>query len=46
VIRALLVPSLMMLMGKWNWWLPQPVGRLLFLRGSRTPEAASAAESA
>ena len=22
VIRALLVPSLMQLMGRWNWWLP------------------------
>ncbi len=46
VIRALLVPSLMMLMGKWNWWLPPSIGKVLFLRGSRTPEAASAAESA
>jgi RND superfamily putative drug exporter len=22
LIRALIVPSLMMLMGRWNWWLP------------------------
>jgi RND superfamily putative drug exporter len=29
VIRALLVPSLMQLMGRWNWWLPHPVARLL-----------------
>jgi RND superfamily putative drug exporter len=41
VIRALLVPSLMMLMGKWNWWLPEPVGRLLLVRRSRpAPESA------
>jgi RND superfamily putative drug exporter len=41
VIRALLVPSLMRLLGKWNWWLPQPVGRLLFVRGSKPlPESA------
>ena len=33
VIRALLVPSLMMLMGRWNWWMPQSVGKLLFVRG-------------
>jgi putative drug exporter of the RND superfamily len=41
VIRALLVPSLMMLMGKWNWWMPQSVGKLLFVRGQRAPEAAA-----
>jgi RND superfamily putative drug exporter len=41
VIRALLVPSLMRLLGKWNWWLPQPVGRLLLVRGSKPlPESA------
>jgi uncharacterized membrane protein YdfJ with MMPL/SSD domain len=28
VIRALLVPSLMALMGKWNWWAPRPLRRL------------------
>ncbi|MFL5955548.1 MAG: MMPL family transporter [Gaiellaceae bacterium] len=30
VIRALLVPSLMQLLGDWNWWFPRPVARLLF----------------
>jgi len=35
VIRALLVPALMQLMGSWNWWLPHPVARLLLL--SRKP---------
>ncbi len=40
VIRALLVPSLMRLLGKWNWWLPQPVGRLLLVRGSKAHDAA------
>jgi RND superfamily putative drug exporter len=29
VIRALLVPSLMRLFGRWNWWLPHPVARVL-----------------
>jgi len=29
VIRALLVPSIMQLLGRWNWWFPQPVARLL-----------------
>jgi uncharacterized membrane protein YdfJ with MMPL/SSD domain len=28
VIRALLVPSLMKLLGKWNWWAPVPLRRL------------------
>ena len=35
VIRALLVPSLMRLMGRWNWWLPQGVARLLRVEPSR-----------
>jgi putative drug exporter of the RND superfamily len=29
VIRALLVPSLMKLLGEWNWWFPEPVARVL-----------------
>jgi putative drug exporter of the RND superfamily len=29
VIRALLVPAIMRLMGRWNWWLPNGVARLL-----------------
>jgi RND superfamily putative drug exporter len=29
VIRALLVPSIMRLMGRWNWWLPPWPARLL-----------------
>ena len=28
IIRALLVPSLMALMGKWNWWAPTALRRL------------------
>jgi RND superfamily putative drug exporter len=28
IIRALLVPSLMELLGKWNWWAPGPLRRL------------------
>ena len=23
LVRALLVPSLMAILGRWNWWLPQ-----------------------
>jgi RND superfamily putative drug exporter len=29
VIRALVVPATMRLLGTWNWWLPKPVARLL-----------------
>ncbi len=28
IIRALLVPSLMRLLGRWNWWAPAPLRRL------------------
>jgi RND superfamily putative drug exporter len=28
VIRVLLVPATMRLMGRWNWWAPGPLGRL------------------
>jgi uncharacterized membrane protein YdfJ with MMPL/SSD domain/pSer/pThr/pTyr-binding forkhead associated (FHA) protein len=28
IIRALLVPSLMALLGEWNWWAPGPLRRL------------------
>lgn len=29
VVRALLVPSTMRLLGDWNWWLPSPLQRVL-----------------
>ena len=28
IVRALLVPSLMALLGRWNWWAPAPLVRL------------------
>jgi uncharacterized membrane protein YdfJ with MMPL/SSD domain len=28
IVRALLVPSLMRLLGEWNWWAPGPLRRL------------------
>jgi RND superfamily putative drug exporter len=28
VVRTLLVPSLMTLLGRWNWWSPRPLRRL------------------
>src|SRR5262249_14052290 len=32
IIRALLVPALITLLGNWNWWLPAPLARLLRLQ--------------
>ncbi len=29
IVRVLLVPSLMALFGRWNWWLPQRVARVV-----------------
>ena len=29
IIRALLVPALVTMFGKWNWWLPAWLARLL-----------------
>jgi putative drug exporter of the RND superfamily len=29
VVRGLLVPALVALLGRWNWWLPGPAARLL-----------------
>jgi RND superfamily putative drug exporter len=28
IIRALLVPALMQMLGRWNWWAPAPLARL------------------
>jgi RND superfamily putative drug exporter len=41
IVRALLVPSLMELLGKWNWWAPAPLRRLYERFGiseGQTPE--------
>jgi RND superfamily putative drug exporter len=39
IIRALLVPSLMRLMGDWNWWFPEPVARLFRVAPATEPAA-------
>jgi RND superfamily putative drug exporter len=48
IIRALLVPSLMALLGRWNWWAPKPLRHLYWRFGvsetsSESPPAASRA---
>ena len=32
IIRSLLVPAAVALFGRWNWWLPAPMARLLRVR--------------
>ena len=45
VIRALIVPAVIALMGRWNWWLPAWPARLLRVRPS-PPRAADRGEEA
>ena len=44
VVRALLVPSLMMLFGRWNWWLPKMPARVLRVEPSLPSRAESVAD--
>jgi RND superfamily putative drug exporter len=46
VIRALLVPAVVSLFGRWNWWLPRGPARLLRVEPSLPSGAAPAGESA
>jgi putative drug exporter of the RND superfamily len=40
VIRALIVPAVISLMGRWNWWLPRWPARLLRVEPSLPPRVA------
>jgi len=40
IIRALLVPSLMQLLGRWNWVFPERAARLLLARSAPEPAPA------
>jgi RND superfamily putative drug exporter len=40
VVRALLVPATMKLLGRWNWWAPAPLARWWERHGWREPEDA------
>jgi putative drug exporter of the RND superfamily len=44
VIRALVVPAVIALMGRWNWWLPERPARLLRVQPSLPPRVAREAE--
>jgi RND superfamily putative drug exporter len=37
VVRAVLVPALVVLVGRWNWWLPTPLAQLLRISPSPRP---------
>jgi len=37
LVRALLVPALVSLLGRWNWWFPRPVARVLRVPIPRRP---------
>ena len=39
VIRVVLVPSLMKILGVWNWWLPAPAAKVLLVREPGPPGA-------
>ena len=40
IVRAVLVPSMMALLGRWNWWLPERVARVVRVRPSPLEPAA------
>jgi putative drug exporter of the RND superfamily len=44
IIRALLVPAIVSLFGRWNWWLPPLPARWLRVEPSLPPRAATARE--
>ncbi len=44
IVRALLVPSLMALLGRWNWWAPPSLRRLHNRIGERPPSLPPLAE--
>ena len=49
IVRALLVPATMRLLGHWNWWSPRLVRRLLpelHMEGAPLPIAGGSARSA
>jgi len=42
IVRALLVPATMRLLGKWNWWMPDSVERRI---GNRLPRSEADVEA-
>jgi RND superfamily putative drug exporter len=46
IVRAILVPATMKLLGQWNWYLPERVRRALLLRPSGAPAMGASREQA
>ena len=46
LVRAILVPSLMAVLGKWNWWLPERVARVMRVPASPLDEEPAALRAA
>lgn len=44
IVRSLLVPATMKLLGEWNWWAPAPLKRLHDRIGISEPHAAASSE--
>jgi RND superfamily putative drug exporter len=40
IVRLILVPAAMGLLGRWNWWLPGPLARVLPAGGVEEPAPA------
>jgi RND superfamily putative drug exporter len=38
IVRTLLLPSVMIILGKWNWWLPESVARAAMTKASPLEE--------
>jgi putative drug exporter of the RND superfamily len=45
IVRTLLVPALVAIMGRWNWWMPRRFARLLRLRATDTADDGAHAQT-
>ncbi|HEX4720146.1 MAG TPA: MMPL family transporter [Thermoleophilaceae bacterium] len=46
IVRTILVPAVMRLLGKWNWWLPERVARFMRVRPTAPPPPSESAREA
>jgi RND superfamily putative drug exporter len=42
IVRTLLVPAFVAIMGRWNWWMPDSLARLLRLKPAAAADPARA----
>jgi putative drug exporter of the RND superfamily len=45
LVRLVLVPATMRMMGRWNWWLPRPLAKVLPRASFDAPSPAEQAPS-